>query len=352
MANVKKLARVVALGRVLTTRARGIVVARYAAESGTSVRNVYRDIETLIDAGYPIQRADTRFWLPKGWTMMGARAAEPDELLALYLARELVGSTRVAALGKGLDRLWAKLSTSGAQPMLLPASDAAFRVRGIGAIDYAPHRATIACLEQAAATRTAVRCRFRRSGSGEISERVIEPGEIYLDPSLEALYCIAWCRLRNDVRVFAVHRFLEVALTGERFAFRQETRSRVALQTAFRVWRGTNIERVRLAFSARVADEIHERRWHPSQTLTPTVAGGVLLEMSVAEPAELVRWILGYASDVDVLEPTWLRDAVREKHATAAGSERGATPRTGLSRSDTGRAHGVLGAVRRDRRRR
>ena len=73
MADVKKHARVVALGRVLTTRARGIVVSRYAAESGSSVRNIYRDIETLIAAGYPVERADTRFWLPKGWTMMGAR---------------------------------------------------------------------------------------------------------------------------------------------------------------------------------------------------------------------------------------------------------------------------------------
>jgi predicted DNA-binding transcriptional regulator YafY len=285
---------------------------------------------------------------------MGAHAVEPDELLALFLARELVGSTWVAALGKGLDRLWAKLSASSGQPLLMPATDAPFRVRGIGAIDYTPHRATLACLEQAAVTRTAVRCRFRRSRTGEISERVIEPGEIYLDASLEALYCIAWCRLRNDVRVFAVHRFLEAALTDERFAHRPETRSRVALHTAFRVWRGANIERVRLAFSARVSDEIHERRWHPSQVITPTTAGGVLLEMSVAEPAELVRWLLGFAGEVEVLEPVSLRDAVRDGHRDAirGGTLRAvpASTESSLSRSDTAPAQGGLVAPKRGRR--
>lgn len=330
-------------------------MARYAVESGESVRNVYRDLETIRSAGYPVEHEGTRYWLPKGWTVMGARGVAPDELLALYFAREVVGAARGSLLGRGLDRLWTKLAADHDQARLLPQNDAPFRARSIGAIDYGPHRATLVELERAAATRTAVWCRFRRSRTGEISERVIEPGEVYLDPGLEALYCIAWCRLRQDVRVFAIHRFLEVRSTGERFAYRAESRSRAALHGAFRIWRGANIARVRLAFSRAVSPEIMERRWHPSQVLVPVISGGVVLEMSVAEPSELTRWLLGFGKDVEVLEPLDLRDAVRSAHEDALGPRadlRRAAPAGRMSRFDVGQREGEAVAVNRERSRR
>jgi predicted DNA-binding transcriptional regulator YafY len=317
VASVKQMARVVALGQALASRPRGIIVKRYADESGISIRNVYRDLITLQDAGFPVEHDATRYWLPRGWLMLNNAGFEPDEVLALFLARQLAGAARTTGFGKALERLWAKVSTKDAQRELLPRDDGTFGVRGPAAIDYAPHRRTIEVIERAIPARQVVWCRYRGSHTGEITERCIEPGEVYLDAGLEAIYCIAWCQLRDAVRVFAVHRFLAVRPTDETFRYRPETRSRVALRNAFRIWRSDNIERVRLRFSTHVAAEILERRWHPSQSVEEPDDGAVILSMDVAEPMELVRWLLGFGADVHVLAPKWLAADVRKRHEAA-----------------------------------
>ena len=92
----------------------------------------------------------------------------------------------------------------------------------------------------------------------------------------------------------------------------------MALRRAFRIWRSDNITSVRLQFAATLASEIAERRWHASQRIEPTVDGGLILSMDLAEPAELERWLLGFGADVLVLGPKWLADRVRQIHTAAA----------------------------------
>jgi predicted DNA-binding transcriptional regulator YafY len=66
-----------------------------------------------------------------------------------------------------------------------------------------------------------------------------------------------------------------------------------------------------------VADEIRERRWHASQRLIEDADGGVVLEMTVAAPADLERWLLGYGPDVEVLAPAALAARIRSRHIDA-----------------------------------
>lgn len=317
MASAEQMVRVIALGQALASSRHGVVLRRFADERGYPIRYVHRDLKTLEQAGFPIEGENGRYRLAVDQAPQIQLKVDEEELLALFAARELAGPLRATALGRALDRLWAKLGSRGGQGPLLPQGESSLSIRPALAIDYGPHRAHIAVIERAIARREALACRYRRVRTGEVSERVIEPGELHVDPALESMYCIAWCRLRAAVRVFAVHRFLELRPAGEAAPLRPETRSRVALRRAFRIWRGDTVERVRLRFAATVAGEIQERRWHPSQTLEPDPSGGVILAMEVAEPAELERWLLGFGAEVRVLEPTWLAERVAAVHAAA-----------------------------------
>lgn len=214
-----------------------------------------------------------------------------------------------------LDRLWAKLSSgSVGQAGLLPTSSSAISVGQSFAIDYRPHLRTIAIIEDAIVRRRAIVARYRSPRATTSTTRTIEPGDLFADPSTGTLYAVCWCRLRAAVRVFAVHRFLEVVLSDEPAPIRPETRSQHALRHAFRVWHADSTHQVRLRFSPKVAEEIRERRWHRSQRLTSLVAGGVILELTVAEPLELERWLLGFGPDVEILAPTSLAARVRDRH--------------------------------------
>lgn len=336
------MARVISLAQALAASRRGVVLKQYAERNGWPLRYVYRDVQTLERAGFPIAHADGRYWLPRGWIEVSSGAVAPDELLALYTARQLAGALRGTAVGRALDRLWAKLSTTDGQGQLLPSSAGPVVVRASAGIDYARHRTTILVLEQAVAARRAVRAWYRRPGEEVATERVIEPGQLHFDPALEALYVIAWCRLREAVRVFAVHRFVAAELLDEPIPLRPATRSAAALRTAFRLWRSDRVEEVRLRFSRAVADEIAERRWHASQKVERLDGGGLVLTLEVAEPEELVRWLVGFGPDVHVLAPASLADAVRARHrlALVQAEERTrgvARPADSLTRSDNAR---------------
>lgn len=344
MASAEQMVRVIALGQALASSRYGVVLRRFAEEHGWPIRYVHRDLKTLEQAGFPVEGENGRYRLASDRAPQVQIDVDPEELLALFIARQLAGPIRGTSLGRALDRLWAKLGARGRQGPLLPPSDPSLSIRPSSGIDYTPHRAHIAAIERAIAGREALACRYRRPRTGEISERVIEPGELYVDPGLESMYCIAWCRLRQAVRVFAVHRFLEVRPTGEAAPPRPETRSRVALREAFRVWRSDTVQRVRLQFTATVASEIQERRWHASQTLEPGLSGGVMLTMDVAEPSELERWLLGFGPDVRVLEPAWLAERLDAAHAAAIVTD-GVTPGLRPRRLSTRR--GGDGSVRR-----
>jgi hypothetical protein len=101
-------------------------------------------------------------------------------------------------------------------------------------------------VERAPREGRALQARYRALSTGQVTARVLEPGQLHWDPSHETLYLIAWCRLRQDLRVFAVHRFVAVQALNERCAPRPETRTQAALAKAFRVWRDDHVMQVRV----------------------------------------------------------------------------------------------------------
>jgi proteasome accessory factor B len=70
---------------------------------------------------------------------------------------------------------------------------------------------------------------------------------------------------------------------------------------------------VRVVFSPKVARYIRERLWHPSQRFRNLPDGRLEMALQVADTVEVRRWILGYGTDAEVMEPASLRDALRQE---------------------------------------
>ena len=336
MARNDQIVRILSVAKALAAARRGISLKVLAARHGWSWRSVYRDVQALEDAGFPVEREDDgRHRMMAGWSTPSLPGIEADEVLALYSMRALAGTWRATALGRPLDRLWMKLtSTSTGQGALLPVTrEPWFAVRSPVAIDYRAYHKIIEVFDKAARERLAVSCRYRALSTGEITARTIEPGELYWDPTLESLYVIGWCRLRGDVRVFAVQRFLAATLSDERFNPRAETRSKTVFRHAFRVWRSHTAKTVRVRFAPEAAVEIRERTWAPGQKIEEEGGGAVILTLEVAGLVEVERWVMGYGPLAEVLEPSELRASVAGKLATAAQAyEAGRADGAGTSR--------------------
>jgi predicted DNA-binding transcriptional regulator YafY len=310
LARNDRIVRVLSVARALAASRRGVSLKALAEREGWRWRTVYRDRDALLEAGFPIEEPSPgRYRMREGWAAPNLPDIAPDEIAAFFTLRALAGTWRTTALGKPLDRLWAKLSSNRkGQSALLPVGrEPWLSIRSPIAIDYRPHDKTIAVLEAAVRERRVVACRYQALSTGEVTFRDIEPGELHWDPGLESLYVIAWCRLRSAVRIFAVHRVLAAAASDERFTPRPEARSKATLKNAFRVWRSGHVQTVRVRFARSASAEIKERVWGPGQRVEEEADGAVVVTLEVAGTPEVARWILGFGGEAEVLAPESLR---------------------------------------------
>jgi len=326
MARNDRTVRLEVVKRALAQSRRGVLLKQLAEKHGWNLRTLYRDIDVLRAACFPVVEEEGRYRLDTKVTTL-AGAPSPDERLALYLARAQAAAWKHTSLGRALDTLWARLSATSGQAALFPVEASPWlATRPLAAIDYAEHRRILETLERATRERRLVSARYRAASTGQLTPRHIEPGQLYFDPGLETLYLIGWCRLRRAVRIFAVHRFQAVTLLDEHCPPRAETRSGAALTKAFRVWRSDRVERVRVWFAPGVAAEVRERRWLAGQSVEKA-DGGAVVSGEVAGLAEVERWVLSYGPAARVLEPRELAERVARKLREAAAGYEGEAAR-------------------------
>jgi len=126
------------------------------------------------------------------------------------------------------------------------------------------------------------------------------------------LYLIALDHAKEDVRTFAVERIRSVAITRSRFTPPPAATLEELQSTAFQLIHGEP-QLVRIRFSPEQTPYIVERQWHPSQKLETLSDGSVILSLMVASLWEVKRWLIGWGSEANVLEPLTLRDEIRSE---------------------------------------
>jgi predicted DNA-binding transcriptional regulator YafY len=119
-------------------------------------------------------------------------------------------------------------------------------------------------------------------------------------------YLLAHCEVSGTVRIFRMDRIL--AATPGEGAFEVPAAFDAAsyIQGA-RVYRGSEATMVRVRYSPRIARWLAEREdgeWDPG--------GGFTVAHPVVDPYWLVRHVLQYGPDAEVLEPAEAREWVRE----------------------------------------
>ena len=132
-----------------------------------------------------------------------------------------------------------------------------------------------------------------------------------------ALYLIAYCHTRRDVRMFAVDRIRSLTLTDQPCQMPLGFDTEAYVADALLVMRGKQIE-VELLFDRKTAPWVRDRQWHASQRFV-AAKGGVRMILRVADTRELLGWILSFGSGVRVVRPDELRERVREEARRIVG---------------------------------
>ena len=303
-----------------------------AEELGCVRRTVYRDLDALMYAGFPVlseKRDGKAYYRFLDKFQLGQVPFTPDELLALAFSSDLLKSLEGTVFHDSIQSAMTKVR-AGLGPELsryLEQFRNAFRVLPGPHKRYADYRESIRALNEAVLDRRTVALRYRSGRSGEETERRIDPYKVWYHGG--ALYVIGHDHRRGQIRTFAVDRILSLEATSETFETPVDFDFDAYTASSFGVV-AEPATRIRIHFDRRWAAYVGEREWHASQTTAALADGGLELVLDVGAGQELASWLLSFGDGAIVLEPESLREEVRASLEQALARY----PRPASSRSD------------------
>jgi predicted DNA-binding transcriptional regulator YafY len=302
--------------QALIASRRGRSVADLAQMVECHTRTVYRDLEALQAAGFPVttEREGHRMV----WSLLEAsRHTLPiplslSELMALYFGRRMAEVLRGTVFHDALESLFDKIKA------LLPAEmtqqldrvQAGLAVGATPVKQHGPYRHLIDSINQAVLQRFRLDLTYRAArGKARTRRRVAPYRLLFFDG---AFYLIGHCGLRQDIRVFALDRIKRLELTRESFDLPEDAVVEGFLKSSFGVFQGPPTQ-VKVRFAAEIAGYIAEKTWHSSQRLAPQKDGSLIFKAQVAGTEEIKRWIMTWGAQAVVLEPKSLGLEIRQE---------------------------------------
>lgn len=127
-----------------------------------------------------------------------------------------------------------------------------------------------------------------------------------------AWYLLAWSVREGDIRTYKLARVKKLELNGGTFTPPPAARVDNHLGAAWSMIPEGKLHDIHLHFSDKVAGNVAEVLWHPSQQVTWREDGSLEFTARVDGLGEITWWILGYGDEVRMLGPSELALRVRD----------------------------------------
>jgi predicted DNA-binding transcriptional regulator YafY len=151
----------------------------------------------------------------------------------------------------------------------------------------------------------------------ETIKRTIDPWRLVENQG--AWYVVAFCHLRQDKRLFALHRIREHRVVfDQKFEPPGTDNLNDWIESAFQLEHGDTPQQCVVKFNAVSTRYIKERTWHASQNIADEADGCCTMTFTAARLDEVKRWVLGFGASAEVKEPPELRRLVADEVQAAA----------------------------------
>lgn len=311
-----RIDRIKRLDELLAARRLPVSMAELCDQLDCSERSVHRVIADLRDRfGMPVEHAEGRGYyldttardsphrLPDLWFT----AEELEALLILQRHLETLEpgllNDRLAPARQRIERLLADR-----RPGL---GGLAERVRfiAIGQRRAVPRH--FAAIAEALIQRHVLQITYHARSDEKRSERMIDPQRLvhYRD----TWYLDAWCRLRRDLRTFSVDRIEQCDIVEEPATNIPTGRLDAHYASAYGIFAGEPVDTAVLCFTPKGARWSAAVEWHPAQKEQWLETGEYKLRVPYRHAEELIRDVLAYGPDAEVLAPDALRNRLEEE---------------------------------------
>ena len=313
---IYRMKQMLANGRVMTRK-------RYMDEFETTVSTFKRDLALLRNetdapivwdrkaAGYRLETAqpggESKSELPGMWF-------SERQLLSLISVEQLLQQIEprlfkeaLAPLRQKLDSLLAtatahkKSKSDFAQPLT--------RVKVLPMHRRAVDDAKFAAVAAALLTRHQLQTVSIHRQTKQPTTRELSPQRLvsYRDN----WYLDAWCHLRKALRTFSLDTLQTVRVLDDAAEDISAADLDQHFASSYGIFAGMASQLAVLRFSPKVTGWIEREQWHPEQTSKALADGSIELTVPYGNATELIRDILRWGADVEVMAPEVLREQVK-----------------------------------------
>jgi predicted DNA-binding transcriptional regulator YafY len=245
----------------------------------------------------------------------------PRELLVLYF---LLSQDRVFA-NTAVDSLLASIrqKLAAIMPSEYLSAAQSERIQSLFAAgtlhpkSYEGYEQAIETLLDAIVERKACRVTYTALSHGQTKTYTVDPLCMFEHDG--GLYLFVRLPKPDVIRIIAVDRIETIELTADTFDEPTDFDPDEILATTFDLTLGDPVD-VEIRFSANAARRIVNRRWSATQSLQHHPDGSVTLRMSTSGKDDVLRWVLSFGEDAEVIRPKDMREAIVAK-ATATLSK-------------------------------
>jgi len=314
MARGEQLGRQWMILQMLITSTDGRSVSDLAKKVSCHSRTVYRDLEALQIAGFPIytEKKDGK----TVWCILEtAKKKAPiplslSELMALYFGRDMLNVLKNTIFYDSLKSLFSKIKTT------LPVEYIAFLEQFEKNIKVGQHpyklytgfKETLNKVNLAIEAKKYVDLSYFTMSRNKNTRRKVAPYNIWFFDS--TFYLVGLCMKREEIRTFAFDRIRSLELTDEIFERPDDFSVEEYMRPSFGVFHGEPTK-VKIWFSPEAAGYVKEKIWHESQIISVQKDGSVIFEAEVAGIAEIKIWVMGWGAKAKVLEPESLKEEIK-----------------------------------------
>lgn len=293
-----------------------------AEEFGVTVRTVYRDIDTICQAGIPVVSfpgLNGGLGIAEGYRL-DRNVFSEDELASVMVAlRGVTDSYRDPHAAAVQEKIKAAVAGRPSDRFLQRAESIRIDYSGWGSAPWIKERVEL--LKEAVEARRLVRFHYGNA-KGEMMLREAEPYTLVLKSGSWYLY--AYCLSRQDFRIFKLARMAELEATDRSF-------ERRAIDPDHAPWEGDRPATApHVSLVLRFPSELRllAEDWFGMEAVEPepgTEGRFLLVRITWPEDEWLYGHLLSFGDRMEIVEPARLRARIRDTALRVADLYRGET---------------------------
>lgn len=303
---LKRLQRLVKILQIIENRRPGR--KELAEELNITERQLYRDINDLITAELPIvyDRSKGIYCFEDTFSLKKI-SVKAEELQSLLMARELFSHTG-GGFKEGIEGVYRKILAAQSEPPV--------RMQLEPAIDFAKIETQYQAINKA--IEESLRVEIEHCGQdGKYTKREIDPYRLFYSNGF--WYVLGWCHVRQDIRTFALDRIKKVRILEKHNLTRAGFNFDEYIAMCWRSFYLEDPQEICIKFSPLAAKEIRRKEWHPTQKIKELKDGSLELALLISGEDEIMRWILSWGKEAQVVKPKSLKTRILQEIMGMAG---------------------------------